>query len=170
MEQKFTYGVIIVVVLGLAYYLVSPLWRITVADDASPLAAQEQLPMPAITTLPVETPNQPRILAQGDFVAKAHGVQGKALLIEHNGKQTLRFENFETIDGPDVHIYLSSDFSNKDIIDLGDIKATKGNVNYDIPAGVDTTKYNKVLVWCVKFHVLFSAAELTPLSDPNTRN
>ena len=47
-----------------------------------------------------------------------------------------------------------------DFIDLGKIKATKGNVNYDIPEGVDTDKYNKVLVWCVPFGVIFSYSEL----------
>ena len=46
------------------------------------------------------------------------------------------------------------------MIDLGIIKATKGNVNYEIPQDIDTTKYNKVLVWCKPFKVLFSYAEL----------
>jgi len=45
-------------------------------------------------------------------------------------------------------------------IDLGEIKATKGNVNYDIPEGTDLEKYNKVLVWCVPFRVLFSYSDL----------
>lgn len=167
MNKKFTYGVIVVVVLSLAYYLISPLWRVKIANEASPLATIEASPianLPVASIAPQATPQpaQPKLIAEGAFVAKAHDVQGKALLIEHNGKKSLRFENFETINGPDVRIYLSSDLSNKDIVDIGSIKATKGNVNYEIPDGVDTTKYNKVLVWCVQFHVLFSAAELTP--------
>ena len=48
----------------------------------------------------------------------------------------------------------------KGYIDLGKIKATKDNVNYDVPESVDTNKYNKVLVWFVPFRVLFSYAEL----------
>jgi hypothetical protein len=72
----------------------------------------------------------------------------------------LRFENFETINGPKLHIYLASDLSADDYIDLGEIKATKGNVNYEIPDGTDLEKYNKVLVWCRPFKVLFSYSEL----------
>ena len=76
-------------------------------------------------------------------------------------KRILRFEDFETINGPELHIYLSSELGDERFIDLGKIKATKGNVNYDIPAGIDTSKYNKVLVWCKPFSVLFSYAELS---------
>ena len=101
------------------------------------------------------------VTVQGDFKPKAHGVEGKALLIEEDGKKVLRFEDFETINGPNLHIYLSADLSADDFVDLGKIKATKGNVNYDVANAVDTDKYNKVLVWCVPFKVLFSYAELS---------
>lgn len=100
------------------------------------------------------------LVAQGEFKPRAHDVMGKALLIQDEKKTILRFENFETINGPDLHIWLASSLGKEDYIDLGPIKATKGNVNYDLPTGVDTEKYNKVLVWCVPFSVLFSYAEL----------
>ena len=172
MNKKLTYGVIAGVVLALAYYLISPLWQTKVVNDASPLSNQalvpttEQLPSeeqrvqqsssptPAITS---------KIIAQGDFIAKAHDVAGKAILISKDGKKILRFENFETINGPDLKIYMSRDFTKNDYISLGDIKATKGNVNYELPTTIDTDTYNHVLVWCEQFRVLFSAAELTPL-------
>jgi len=101
-----------------------------------------------------------RLLSSGDFNSGAHGVEGKALLIDDDGDKIVRFENFDTINGPALYIYLSSDLGDDDFIDLGEIKATKGNVNYDIPDGTDTDKYNKVLVWCRPFGVLFSYAEL----------
>lgn len=101
-----------------------------------------------------------RVLAQAPFIARAHDVKGKALLIEHEGKRTIRFEDFETINGPKLDIYLASELDDNDFIDLGPIRATKGNVNYEVPEGVDAAKYNKVLVWCVTFGVLFSSAEL----------
>lgn len=101
------------------------------------------------------------IISQGEFKPRAHGVEGKALLIEADEKKFIRFEDFETINGPNLHIYLSSELGNDDFIDLGEIKATKGDVNYEIPIGTDTEKYNKVLVWCKPFKVLFSYAELS---------
>ena len=102
----------------------------------------------------------PTVVASGDFKKRVHSVTGQALLIESEDEKILRFENFETDNGPNLHIYLSSDLGDDDYIDLGPIKATKGNVNYQIDASIDTTKYNKVLVWCVPFKVLFSYAEL----------
>lgn len=100
------------------------------------------------------------LLAEGEFKPRAHEVMGKALLIQAGDSQLLRFEDFETINGPNLHIWLASSLGDEDYIDLGQIKATKGNVNYDVPAEVDTEKYNKVLIWCVPFGVLFSYAEL----------
>ncbi len=100
------------------------------------------------------------LLAQGEFKPRAHEVMGKALLIQTGDSKVLRFEDFETINGPDLHIWLASSLGDEDYVDLGPIKATKGNVNYDVPADVDTNKYHKVLVWCVPFRVLFSYAEL----------
>lgn len=103
-------------------------------------------------------PSKSAIIAQGNFIPRAHDVKGKALLIEKDGQYTLRFEDFETINGPDLRIYLSSELGIDDAIDLGAIRATKGNVNYPLSDSVDVKKYSNVLVWCRAFHVLFSYA------------
>ncbi len=105
-------------------------------------------------------PKEARVVAQGAFMKRYHDVKGKGLLIKNGEKYTVRFEDFESIDGPDLHIYLSSGLNNDDYVDLGSIKATKGNVNYDVPVGTDIKKYMDVLVWCKPFGVLFSYAEL----------
>ncbi|MSS74010.1 hypothetical protein EXS72_00005, partial [Candidatus Pacearchaeota archaeon] len=54
-----------------------------------------------------------------------------------NEKRVLRFENLDTSNGPDLYIYLATDTSADDFVDLGKIKATRGNVNYEIPVGID---------------------------------
>ena len=100
------------------------------------------------------------IIAQGNFKSRAHEVDGKAILIEKEGNRILRFEDFETINGPDLQIYLSSELGGDDFVELGKIKATKGNVNYEVPSDVDISKYKYVLIWCKPFKVLFSYAEL----------
>ena len=82
------------------------------------------------------------------------------MIIDTPEGKVLRFEDFETVNGPDLFIYLSSDLNNNDFVNLGEIKATKGNVNYLLPKDIDLKKYNKVLVWCRAFRVLFSYAEL----------
>ncbi len=149
--KKILLTILIIIILVLGWYLISPIWRVKVVNDVSPVQ-QINTKETATTTV--------KIIAQGNFIAHAHTVNGVALLIEQEGKKTLRFENFETVNGPDVRIYLSKDLTNKDYIDISSLKATKGNVNYEIPASVDTSKYNNVLVWCRAFSVLFSSATL----------
>lgn len=108
-------------------------------------------------------PSEAQLVAAGEFMRRIHSVAGTAQLIQDGDETILRFEDFETDNGPLLHIYLSSDLGDDDFVDLGEIKATKGNINYTVPAGVDTEKYNNVLVWCVPFGVLFSYAELAAL-------
>ena len=94
-------------------------------------------------------------------VPEDHEVKGRAVLISIDQQKILRFEDFETVNGPNLHIYLSEDLEANNYVDLGKIKATKGNVNYNVDSSVDLEKYDKVLVWCVPFKVLFSYAELS---------
>ena len=103
--------------------------------------------------------NEPAVLAQASMIARAHDVEGKALLVQVGDQKILRFENLKTINGPDLHIYLASGLSSADAVDLGAIRATEGNVNYTVPAGTDTSKYRYVLIWCRPFNVLFSYAQ-----------
>ena len=176
-------GTIIVIViaaiiaLAAAWYLISPAFISIERDEPSPVflddleamsdekkaefdvaVAQAQANTSEIL---IDMPSAATTLKEADFKERAHEVEGKAILIEQDGKQILRFENFETINGPNLHIYLSSDLGSGDYIDLGKIKATKGNINYEVPEGTDLSKYNKVLVWCVPFRVLFSYADLS---------
>ena len=141
-----TFGVIVVSVV--AWFLLSPIWTVKLVDDVSPVAS----------TTNSESVSGPKIISEGNFVASAHDVAGKTVIIDINGKKILRFEDFDTINGPDLRIYLSKDNDASDIVDLGAIRGTKGNINYDIPDGVDVSKYNHVLVWCRAFRVLFSYA------------
>lgn len=150
MNKNVFIAIATIIILAIAYYLISPLWRVKVADDVSPLAS------PIAQTQPF----QPRTIAQGTLIPKEHEVEGTVLLIEQNGKKILRFENLNTINGPDLKIYMSRDYTNKDYVSLGDIKATKGNVNYDLPSTINTDTYNHILIWCEQFRVLFSGAEL----------
>ena len=106
------------------------------------------------------SPKDGVVVAQSDFQRRIHSVAGEALLIEHDGQKTLRFEDFQTDNGPQLHIYLAKDLGAKDFVDLGPIRATRGDVNYVVDPAIDVAEYDKVLVWCVPFGVLFSYADL----------
>lgn len=137
--NKPIYWTIGVLVLVIAYYLLSPIWIVKNVQD-------------------VEV--QGNTLVNGDLIASAHDVSGSVKIVEENGRRILRFENLDTINGPDLRIYMSADLNAEDYIDLGAIKGTKGNVNYELPDDLDLNKYDKVLIWCRAFKVLFSYADL----------
>lgn len=115
-------------------------------------------------------PDMPEIVieASGDFIDRSHPSVGIAeILGDGTGQRFLRFEDFETDNGPDLNVYLSTadpdgpvgDFDD-DFIDLGDLKGNIGPQNYEIPADVDLSRYKTVVIWCVRFGVAFGAAEL----------
>jgi len=146
--------VLAIIIFGIAWWLISPFWRIIRMDEPFPETSQVSPPV-------VERRSSEKsVLAEAPLVASAHDVQGKVLLIQKGEQKILRFENLKTINGPDLRIYLSTDLKATDFVDLGAIKATEGNVNYVLPAGIDTEKYRNVLIWCRAFSVLFSSAKL----------
>jgi len=101
----------------------------------------------------------------GTFIGVGDGIhdaQGDAYTIPlEDGSNVLRLENFQSTNGPDLFVYLATDDNASEFINLGDLKANKGNQNYEIPDDVDLEKYNKVLIWCKSFGVLFGSAELS---------
>ena len=112
----------------------------------------------------------PMSLAKGNFKSLAHETKGLATIYKlADGKQTLRLTEFETSNGPDVHVYLTAAEVEKGgdaikaagFVDLGSMKGNKGDQNYDIPADVDLAKYKSVTIWCSRFGVNFGIAPLS---------
>ena len=153
--------------------------------------AQSEIPEPGVTqpegeeappadatepseTQPAETqpePAEPQIIveASGSFIDRSHPTEGSAVVLgDGSGQRFLRFEDFRTDNGPDLNVYLSSAPTDApagafddDFVDLGDLKGNVGSQNYEIPAGLDLGHYSTVAIWCVRFGVIFGAAELT---------
>ena len=108
-------------------------------------------------------------LASGQFHSGAHETKGAATVFQlADGKKTLRLTNFETSNGPDVHIYLVAATDAKDndavtkagFVDLGSLKGNIGDQNYELPANADLAKYRAVTIWCKRFSVNFGTAPL----------
>lgn len=91
-----------------------------------------------------------------------HDAKGNVKVIQLVSDSVLRFEEFESTNGPDLYVYLSTDKNALDFVDLGRLKGNIGNQNYNIPMGTDLSKYDTVLIWCKAFSVLFGSAELKP--------
>jgi hypothetical protein len=112
----------------------------------------------------------PMTLSKGDFKGLAHETKGLASIYRlADGKRTLRLTDFETSNGPDVHVYLTPAEVEKGsdavkaagFVDLGSMKGNKGDQNYDISADVDLSKYKSVTIWCARFGVNFGLASLS---------
>ena len=100
----------------------------------------------------------------GEFVGVndgIHNAEGQVKLLRLNDSTNfLRLEDFKATNGPDLYVYLSTDKSASDFVNLGRLKGNVGNQNYEIPNGTDLSKYDTVLIWCQAFSVLFGSAEL----------
>lgn len=111
---------------------------------------------------------QGRSIASGEFRSLEHGTSGRATIVElPDGSHILRFEELNTLNGPDLHVYLSQVAASDDaraygegFVDLGKLKGNKGNQNYDVPADIDLSTYRSVVIWCKRFTVGFGVAPL----------
>jgi electron transfer DM13 len=76
--------------------------------------------------------------------------------------------DFEVGPGPAFHVYLvpkagirrNADLGDAMYVDLGGLRSFKGSQRYAIPAGVKLADYQSVIIWCERFGVLISPADL----------
>jgi hypothetical protein len=177
------------VVGSAGWYLASPLFVNNVVDEEFPApspdrqepaqaseagaseAAAEMPDKKMDDPMPAAVSDAPAIAVQGQFkdADSFHKGAGTATIYQlPDGSHVLRFENFETTNGPDLHVLLSKhpapasqDEVMDGYIDLGSLKGNIGNQNYDIPAGTDISEYKSIVIYCMPFHVVFSTATLS---------
>lgn len=186
-------AVITFVVFGVAWWLISPLFINNSVSEGFPtlapmstkteaaaasLSEATATPQAAATAEPTEDSSDAMpegdgltLVSQGEFYDLAHHGEGSASVYSFSdGSRVLRFENFQVLNGPDLHVYLAAqdpvpNTVGQELIGYVDLGALKGNIgdqNYDIPEGVDLADYPSVVIWCVPFRVPFSAASLMP--------
>ena len=114
----------------------------------------------------------PVALLEGDLITHEHETSGVVKILElEDGSRILRLEGLETSDGPDLEVWLSNApviegydgwflADDDDYLSLGKLKATSGDQNYEIPEGIDLSRFSSMSIWCVRFAVSFGAAEL----------
>ena len=110
-------------------------------------------------------------LYTGLLAGRAHPTSGRASIYQvPGGKRDLRLTGFMTSNGPDVHVLLaeSADENLKQefvkgqlaSVELGALKANQGDQDYDLPDSADLSKYDDVVIYCERFHVVFGSAKL----------
>lgn len=171
----------IILIVGVGYYLISPLFITKEVNDPAPMQVMEsgvedlteeevadfEEAMRLTNSEPAEpmTESMPAAMeaSEGTVImgTKGHPASGTVRIIKTDTETIVRYEDFETINGPQLHVYLAKDLEANDYVDLGPVRGTKGNINYTVPAGVDVSEYRYVMYWCEPFSVLFNYADLS---------
>jgi hypothetical protein len=174
-------GLVLALALPIGWYLASPLVVSAELDEPAPSVAPRSTPSPTSASLrprlvaesaapPAATRTAvPALALAGTFHGSDdfHFGRGTARLIEIGpGTYVVRLEDFAVRNGPDLYVYLSpvADGYADGAIELGRLKADKGNQNYGVPDGAlhDPSDAASVVIWCKQFSHLFATA---PLSD-----
>jgi hypothetical protein len=133
--KKLLIILVIVVLLVTGYYLLSPLFITIKADEAIPVSHAKD-------TAVSLTPSQETETKFAEIVGTSgHPARGSVRVVKDGSDSYIRYENFKTINGPDIYVYLAKDLDAKDFISLGKVKATEGNVNYKIPNTIKVLDY-----------------------------
>jgi hypothetical protein len=177
---------VLAVALPVGWYVASPLWERSRLDESSPLAdvtaqragpfspeeyadamglAGELQERARTDEAPLTVPAAfPRLTRRGTFAGADdfHFGRGAALLIETTpGDFILRFEDFSVRNGPDLFVYLTNDRNDVSAaVNLGELRATDGNFNYDVPGSLNPHAFRYVIVWCRQFATRFALATL----------
>lgn len=181
----FIVGLIVGIPVG--WYLLSPLWINEEVNESFPTApvsvsTEESMPEAEPTKAMATAMAEPdkmmeeempsvemSVLAEGSFYDIAHIGEGQALIYQlADGSRVLRLQDFEVDNGPDLHVYLvpidpvpdSIGVEIPGSVDLGKLKGNIGDQNYDIPADLDLSQFQSVVIWCEPFRVPFTAATL----------
>ena len=127
------------------------------------MAEAEANPTETDESMPDDMPDEPSeilTLVSGGFSGSSrYTVAGDALVLNDGSEQRfLRFENFDSSNGPDLKVYLRA--ADGDFVSLGDLKGNIGDQNYEIPTDVDLSVFDTVQIWCERFGVEFGIAIL----------
>jgi hypothetical protein len=142
--------------------------QLTQADLTPPATPDQSDSIPAAVSVPVAT---------GTFIHAnrsdpVHWGKGKVSIYQ---RAVFLEPDFEVGPGPAYHVYLvpkpairaSSDIKDVMYVDLGRLRSFKGSQRYQIPEGVDLKNYPSVIIWCERFGVLISPADLSAAQAVN---
>ena len=98
----------------------------------------------------------------GTFSNGPYGVvNGTAkVYLGNNNQYILALENFNSSNGPDLHVYISKEAQPVNYIDLGRLQSVSGNQQYPLTGNINFSEYKYALIHCQRYNHLFGSAEL----------
>lgn len=124
------------------------------------------------TTLDETLPPVAHTAYEGHFINRVHRTTGTARIMTLlDGRRILRLENLRTTQGPQLRVWLSDarvangargfrGVGRHQYVDVGALRANRGNTNYAVPDDADIDDLSSVLLWCRRFGVAFGTAQL----------
>ncbi|HEY7021763.1 MAG TPA: DM13 domain-containing protein [Ktedonobacterales bacterium] len=139
----------------------------SVGQDTTPAFVSTATAVPSTGATATTAPAATTLSGVFDHHAGVDTVAGNATLGKtSDGKIILRFENLNSANGPDLHVYLSKQTSPAttqqvmDGVEVGKLKATTGASNYELAATTDIAQFKSVVIYCKSFSVVFGYANL----------
>ena len=115
-------------------------------------------------TTPVNNPvdtSMAMIHFNGAFGNGPYGaVNGMAKIYFQANQYILALENFNSSNGPDLHVYISKEVQPVNYIDLGRLQSVSGNQQYQLADNINFSEYKYALIHCQQYNHLFGSAEL----------
>ena len=183
--KKIIIVIITVFAVGIAWYLLSPLFITTRVDEPLPISVtpfelndeditngkvdipddiiigQDIVMNESMNDMPVGSEDM-SITNAGIFIGadSRHQGSGQLKIVRDTNTTYLRFEDFSVTNGPDLFITLNKgpDPYGEHVI-ISPLKGNKGDQNYDI-SEYDLYEYQSVSIYCRAFSVEFAGAEL----------
>ena len=178
MYKKIIFAVLFILVLGVGYYVISPIFKNTKLNEPVPENTSREMsdnnPKPLPSSTSADNKITPEIVQKEVALTtveastaikgtSGHPASGEVKIIISGDTKIVRYENFKTINGPDLYVYLSKDLQAKEFVNLGKLKATEGNINYEVSKEINLKDYPYVIIWCKAFGVLFNSADISTL-------
>ncbi len=147
-------------------------------NEGQRAALVQQMPSNVIRMLLEEAQNHPNYISEGTDrikmesgssdvrftkITQITGVKGydgggTASVVYAGNMAFLRLEDFSVTSGIDQHLYLTKDGTIFSGIDLGPLKASAGDQNYDI-TGINTDAYDIMMVYSKTFDAYYAYAK-----------
>jgi hypothetical protein len=181
LRRPLTWVVLAALVAGGAFglYWFQP-WKLVTdktVNEALPTVAPPVVAGPGTGTATATPGPGNTLLASGRLITHEHDTSGTARLIRlADGRVQLVLADLSTSDGPDLRVWLTDQpvregragwhlFDDGRYVEVGRLKANRGNQVYDVPRDADLTGLTSVTIWCKRFAVSFGAAELAPAGE-----
>lgn len=153
--KKIIISLLAIVVVGVAYWLISPFFIDKRVSEEFPISGMES-----------EGEQLSEIKQTGSFEGfdSIHYGSGDVVVIGTEEGLVVRFEdNFNVANGPDLFVGFGKDGEYKKGTEISKLKGNIGSQNYLLPDDVNLEDYNEVWIWCKAFSVGFAKARLVSI-------